>query len=93
MAFTNNHSSYISKSSSVISAAAVPCRSRGRLMPVAAIRPLRGIKAIALLSALLFSPMAFAGAAPNQGSLATWITDVIIVSPEQLDHIERGGVC
>jgi imidazolonepropionase-like amidohydrolase len=92
VAFTNNHSSYISESSSVISAAAVPCRSRGRLMPVAAIRPLRGIKAIALLSALLFSSMSFAGAPPNQGSLATWITDVIIVSPEQLDHIERGSV-
>jgi imidazolonepropionase-like amidohydrolase len=36
--------------------------------------------------------MSFAGSAPNQGSNATWITDVTIVSPEQLDHIESGSV-
>jgi imidazolonepropionase-like amidohydrolase len=92
VAFANNHRSYVSEFSFMISGATVRCLGAGRLMPVAAVRQRLGMKAIALLSVLLFSPMSFAGSPSDQGSNATWITDVTIVSPEQLDHIERGSV-
>ena len=35
---------------------------------------------------------AIAQASPNQAPERTWITDVRIISPEKLDHIEKGGV-
>jgi imidazolonepropionase-like amidohydrolase len=36
--------------------------------------------------------MAFAASASGQAAGRTWITDVTIVSPENLDHIEKGSV-
>src|SRR5882724_3862991 len=40
-----------------------------------------------------FLPVAaIAQASPNQVPDRTWITDVHIVSPEKLDHIEKGSV-
>jgi imidazolonepropionase-like amidohydrolase len=41
---------------------------------------------------LLFSVLAFADSESNQSPNRVWITDVIIVSPESLDHIEKGSV-
>ena len=41
---------------------------------------------------LLLSVLAFADSGPNQSANRVWITDVIIVSPESLDHIEKGSV-
>lgn len=41
---------------------------------------------------LLFSGLAFADSESNQSPNRVWITDVIIVSPESLDHIEKGSV-
>jgi imidazolonepropionase-like amidohydrolase len=40
----------------------------------------------------LFTMLAFAGAAANENENRTWITDVIIVSPESLDRIQKGSV-
>ena len=40
-----------------------------------------------------FLPVAaIAQASPNQAPDRTWITDVRIISPEKLDHIEKGSV-
>ena len=41
---------------------------------------------------LLLSVLAFADSKSNQTANRVWITDVIIVSPESLDHIEKGSV-
>src|SRR5580704_6966502 len=44
-----------------------------------------------LLASLL--PMAaIAQPSPNQAPGRTWITDVRIISPEKLDHLEKGSV-
>jgi imidazolonepropionase-like amidohydrolase len=40
----------------------------------------------------LFSVVAIADSASNQAPSRTWITDVTIVSPENLDHIGKGSV-
>lgn len=40
----------------------------------------------------LLPVVAIAQAAPNQAPDRTWITDVTIISPEKLDHIEKGSV-
>jgi imidazolonepropionase-like amidohydrolase len=40
----------------------------------------------------LFSVVAIASPASKQSSSQTWITDVTIISPENLDHIEKGSV-
>jgi imidazolonepropionase-like amidohydrolase/pimeloyl-ACP methyl ester carboxylesterase len=42
--------------------------------------------------AWLFSVVAVAGRASNQSASRTWITDVTIISPENLDHIGKGSV-
>jgi imidazolonepropionase-like amidohydrolase len=49
------------------------------------------MKALTLLFVFLFSVAANAGS-PIQASTRTWITDVTIVSPENLDHIQQGSV-
>jgi imidazolonepropionase-like amidohydrolase len=41
---------------------------------------------------LLFSVLACADTGSNQNANPVWITDVIIISPESLDHIEKGSV-
>jgi imidazolonepropionase-like amidohydrolase len=50
------------------------------------------MKRLATLFTLLVSAIAFAGsgAKPEPGRI--WITDAIIISPENLDHIEKGNV-
>jgi hypothetical protein len=47
-----------------------------------------------LLSTIVavFSVVAGAGASSKQSSRRTWITDVTIIAPEKLDHIEKGSV-
>jgi imidazolonepropionase-like amidohydrolase len=50
------------------------------------------MKTSAVVFTLLFSVLAFAGSQSNQNTNRVWITDVIIVSPENLDHIEKGSV-
>ncbi len=47
---------------------------------------------MALTLLLLFSALAFAGSESNQSANRVWITDVTIVSPESLDHVEKGSV-
>ena len=46
----------------------------------------------AVLSFLLASAFLFAESGPNSKPERIWITDVFIVSPENLDHIEKGSV-
>jgi len=41
---------------------------------------------------LLLSVLACADSGSNQNANPVWITDVIIISPESLDHIEKGSV-
>ena len=46
----------------------------------------------AVVFMLLSSVAAFAGSASNQAASRIWITDVTIISPENLDHIGEGNV-
>lgn len=46
----------------------------------------------AFVFATLFSIAAFADSAANQSASRIWITDVTIISPENLDHIGKGSV-
>jgi imidazolonepropionase-like amidohydrolase len=50
------------------------------------------MKTSAIALTLLFSLLAFADSGSNQSANRVWITDVLIVSPESLDHVERGSV-
>lgn len=50
------------------------------------------MKILAIKFALLLPVAAIAQAAPNQAPDRTWITDVNIISPETLDHAEKGSV-
>lgn len=50
------------------------------------------MKKFAVLSTLLLALMAFAAPALSQAGNQTWITDVILISPESLDRIEKGSV-
>jgi imidazolonepropionase-like amidohydrolase len=50
------------------------------------------MKTFAVLLTLLFSVPTFAGSEAHQSANRIWITDVFIVSPEKLDHIEKGSV-
>ena len=50
------------------------------------------MKTSAVVLTLLFSVPAFADSGSNQSTNQVWITDVIIVSPESLDHIGKGSV-
>jgi imidazolonepropionase-like amidohydrolase len=50
------------------------------------------MKLFAVVFTLLSSVAAFAGSASNQGASQIWITDVTIISPENLDHIAEGNV-
>jgi imidazolonepropionase-like amidohydrolase len=50
------------------------------------------MKISAVSLTLLFSVLAFADSGSNQSANQVWITDVIIVSPESLDHIVKGSV-
>jgi predicted amidohydrolase YtcJ len=50
------------------------------------------MKIFAVTFASLLPVAAIAQAAPNQEPDRTWITDVNIISPEKLDHIEKGSV-
>jgi imidazolonepropionase-like amidohydrolase len=48
------------------------------------------ISAISLM--LLFSVLASAASGQNQNTSLIWITDVVIISPENLNHIDKGSV-
>ena len=50
------------------------------------------MKLFAVVFMLLSSVAAFAGSASNQAASRIWITDVTIISPENLDHIGEGNV-
>jgi imidazolonepropionase-like amidohydrolase len=50
------------------------------------------MKRLATLITLLISVAAFAGSGPTPEPDRIWITDAIIISPENLDHIEKGSV-
>ena len=50
------------------------------------------MKIFAILSVSLFSVVAAAGQVAEQGAGRTWISDVTIVSPERLDHVQTGSV-
>jgi hypothetical protein len=50
------------------------------------------MKRLATLITLLISATAFAGSGPTPEPDRIWITDAIIISPENLDHIEKGSV-
>ena len=50
------------------------------------------MKLLAVVLVLLGSVLAFAGSASNEGANRIWITDVTIISPENLDHIVEGNV-
>jgi len=50
------------------------------------------MKTFAILLTLLFSVPGFAHTGSGQNTHSVWITDVFIVSPENLDHIEKGSV-
>ncbi len=50
------------------------------------------MKTCSVALTLLFSVLAVAGSRSTQGANKVWLTDVIIVSPESLDHIAKGSV-
>ncbi len=50
------------------------------------------MKLIAVTFASFFSVVAFAGSSPGEAASQTWITDVTIISPDNLDHIGLGSV-
>jgi imidazolonepropionase-like amidohydrolase len=50
------------------------------------------MKIFAIILASLLTVAATAQPAPNQAPDRTWITDVTIISPEKLDHVETGSV-
>jgi imidazolonepropionase-like amidohydrolase len=50
------------------------------------------MKTAALVLVLFFSLASCADSGSNQTPKQVWITDVFIVSPESLDHIEKGSV-
>jgi imidazolonepropionase-like amidohydrolase len=50
------------------------------------------MKLIAIVFALVLSAMTLAASEPGQTGSRIWITDVTIISPENLDHIARGSV-
>jgi len=50
------------------------------------------MRKLAILLRLLFSVVVLTGSALSQEASRTWITDVIIISPENLDHISTGSV-
>jgi len=51
-----------------------------------------GVKFFALILAPIFSVVATADPAPKQAASRTWISNVTIISPENLDHIGKGSV-
>lgn len=50
------------------------------------------MKTCAIVFTFLFSVLAFAESGSTQGTNQIWITDVIIISQESLDHIGTGSV-
>src|ERR1700727_369486 len=50
------------------------------------------MKIFAILFVSLFSVSAIVGQTSKQAASQTWIADVTIISPESLDHIEKGSV-
>lgn len=50
------------------------------------------MKRLATLFILLISVVAFAGSRSEPDPDRIWITDAIIISPENLDHVEKGSV-
>ncbi len=50
------------------------------------------MKFFAVVFMLLSSVAAFAGSASGQGASQIWITDVTIISPDNLDHLVEGNV-
>jgi hypothetical protein len=50
------------------------------------------MRLLAVVVATLFSVVAFADSAWDQTAARTWIADVTIISPENLDHIGKGSV-
>ena len=50
------------------------------------------MKIFAILFASLFAVLAIAASPSTPATSRTWITDVTIISPENLDRIEKGSV-
>jgi hypothetical protein len=50
------------------------------------------MKIFAILFTSLFSLVAFADSTSNQAASRIWITDLTIISPENLAHIGKGRV-
>jgi imidazolonepropionase-like amidohydrolase len=50
------------------------------------------MKIFVVVFALFFPVAAFADSTSNQKASRFWITDVTIISPENLDHVEKGSV-
>jgi hypothetical protein len=50
------------------------------------------MKIFSILVASLLSVTGFAGSASGQAAGKILITDVTIISPENLDHVEKGNV-
>lgn len=50
------------------------------------------MKVFVVLFVSLFSAAAVAGQTADEAAGRTWITDVTIISPERLDHVETGSV-
>jgi imidazolonepropionase-like amidohydrolase len=50
------------------------------------------MKLFALIFMSLFSLVAFADSTSGQAASRTWVTDVTIISPENLEHIDTGNV-
>ncbi len=91
MAFAGNHRNSVCELSSVIFAMAPAWCSKGNVIRSAGGRQRSRTCARALL-ALICSVTFLAFPAPQGDSNKTWITDVVIISPEDLDHIEKGSV-
>jgi len=53
---------------------------------------IRRVRIFPFLFASFLPVAAFAQASPNQAPDRTWITDVRVISPEKLDHIDKGSV-
>jgi hypothetical protein len=92
MASADNRRKYVSELSSMNSAVVPTCSSEGRVVSSAAGRLRSRTLTCAAPVALLCFVASFAGSVPQKDSNKTWIADVAMISPEKLDHIERGSV-
>jgi imidazolonepropionase-like amidohydrolase len=89
-------SDYRSRGGAILAAAAVLVRfASNPVLLFASRRPGRGVvrtRISAIVFASFFAVVAAADSDPKQAASRTWISDVTIISPEKLDHIEKGSV-